>query len=256
MAGGARWQQDTQNMFSAFNTLANVMRQEQDKKKKDAIAREIAARMYPEEDIDSHAELEMKMKVDEAMANQNYRQVMTQKALQPPANMVGEDGLTPYQRMQLDLSRQREDRIAGQAGSKSADSMEKLNQDLRTAFGIEAADIDSVIKNGAEVDASGKVTFTTRQGVPMETTKDKLLPFVNRGLALYKGAGTQGGAQPAEPAADAIAQQPKPAVAPKTTTLTIPPDKAAEADAIRAAFKAGQITREEAKAKLAALAAR
>lgn len=254
MAGGTRWQQDTQNMFSAFGNLSDVIRREREKAQHDAIAKEMAERLYPGENIKTRPQLDMRMKVDQAMQDREYRSAMTERARREPQTRagIGEDGLTPYQRIQADLARQREERLASKTREEAGDTPEKLEADLRKQFGITFKDVEEIMRKGATPSETDPniLTFSTRAGVPMTVERDKLMPFVNRGLSLYQSA--QGGGS--TPAANAIAQQPQSQVAPKTTTLTIPPDKAAEADAIRAAFKAGQITREEAKAKLAALA--
>lgn len=150
------------------------------------------------------AQLQNKLQDDEV--NRRYKQALIEKALREPTktsrpSLVGEDGLTPYQREQLGISRARENRLTTHPrGSSEGD---KLVRDL-AAKGLSPDDIpdpQEVMKNGVTVvnaDGQGDPNgdhwqFPSKSGLPVTIKKTDAIGFVNRALKLrpgFSGAGS------------------------------------------------------------------
>ena len=221
----SRAERDWERAMQAVQGLGSTLERQMEKRRRDQMAKELAAQMYPDKDINSAAELEMQIKLDEAMDQRKHRQALTARAQREPVARastrapIGEDGLTPYQREQLAVSREREKRLSSKPrGETMEDSPEKLEKDLRSRFGLSFSDVDDIMKNGATPDPSDPnvLNFTTRAGAPMTVKKDDLMPFVNRGLSIYRSRQNA----EADPNASAAAITTQPQVAPKQDSET------------------------------------
>ena len=102
-----RW---ANNMADIAGQIGKSMAEKKRKREMDLIAQEVAEQ-YGLEGIDSAEELKMALTLRSSDMERQLKQAQIQRALREPPP-VDEEGLTPYQRRQLELSSRREERLS------------------------------------------------------------------------------------------------------------------------------------------------
>lgn len=181
----------TAQMLDAFGQMNAAIAERKKKRERDAIAAELA-QQYQLQGVDTAEELKMAMELEDWQTKRKYQQAQTQRALREPALRSvprDEEGLTPYQRKQLELSLKREERLSQPRASRPLtveDEQTALDKEMRKKFGFDMADVEPILKNGTPVLSDGTVEFSTRAGVPMKLKKDDVLPYMSRAATIYK----------------------------------------------------------------------
>ena len=209
----SRSEREWQAAMGAVQNFGSVLHSQMEKRKKDEIARELAARVYPDKNIRSAEELAMQIKLDEAMDQRKYRQALTEKAERQPVARtsarpeIGEDGLTPYQRMQLEISRSREERLSNPAPRPKVEDFARINKEVEAATGYPLAKWNSA--ENKRTDAQGNFVADI-DDEPVTVPRRQYEQFVGRVRKLE--GGEQGG--DVDPNASAMATTTQPEAAP------------------------------------------
>lgn len=153
-----------------------------------------------------------------------------------------EGQMTPWQWGQIQRKRE--------ATASANDPRALLDRDLTKQYGITSSDLAPILQGQVEASPGGDVSFNSQAGVPIETTKEKILPYVNRAMGLQQYQKAIGGGTP----------QPVPVATPPAGDAPLPQRDnnldaaaAANANAIRAEYRAGRMTKKEAAQRLRAL---
>ena len=144
MTARERWEAQ---MGNSIAEIARAMGEKKRKREMDLIAQEVAEQ-YGLEGIDSAEELKMALTLRSSDMERQLKNAQIQRALREPPP-VDEEGLTPYQRRQLELSAKREERLS-QPRARTMTPLqelqaEKLRRELAAEVAGQSADSDPAI---------------------------------------------------------------------------------------------------------------